>query len=128
MAKYIELTEELQLAMIASARAIENTPKYHGTIFVKDFMSDNPREIPYLQAARVLREKSELPPADVAPVRKGYWRKFVRTRYCGISKDGNPICRNSYIYCCSNCDRRTIIRERYCPHCGSKMDGGIEGA
>lgn len=67
---------------------------------------------------------SDLPPTDVAPVRHGYWRKVVGTRYCGISKDGNPIYRESYSYCCSNCDRGTIIKERYCPRCGAKMDGG----
>lgn len=75
------------------------------------------------QGCRILRE-AEMLIANVAPVRHGYWRKVVGTRYCGISKDGNPIYRESYSYCCSNCDRGTIIKERYCPRCGAKMDGG----
>ena len=68
MAEYIERTEELVLAMNAGARAIENTKRYHGTVYTKDVFSESPQEIPYLQAAKVLREVSDTPAADVAPV------------------------------------------------------------
>lgn len=68
MAEYIERTEELMLAMNAGARAIENTKRYHGAIYTKDVFLESPQEIPYLQAAKVLREVSDAPPADVAPV------------------------------------------------------------
>lgn len=68
MAEYIERTEELMLAMNAGARAIENTKRYHGAIYTKDVFSESPQEIPYLQAAKVLREVSDAPAADVAPV------------------------------------------------------------
>lgn len=68
MAEYIERTEELILAMNAGARAIENTKRYHGVVYTKDVFSGNPQEIPYLQAAKVLREVSDAPAADVAPV------------------------------------------------------------
>lgn len=68
MAEYIERTEELMLAMNAGARAIENTKRYHGAVYTKDVFSDNSQEIPYLLAAKVLREVSDAPPADVAPV------------------------------------------------------------
>lgn len=74
MAEYIERTEELILAMNAGARAIENTKRYHGAVYTKDVFSDNSQEIPYLQAAKVLRETSDAPAADVAPV--------VRCRGC----------------------------------------------
>lgn len=67
MAEYIERTEELMLAMNAGARAIENTKRYHGAVYIKDLHSDNSQEIPYLLAAKVLREASDIPPADVAP-------------------------------------------------------------
>ena len=67
MAEYIERTEEIMLAMNAGARAIENTKHYHGVVYTKDFFSENPQEIPYLQAAKVLREVSDAPAADVAP-------------------------------------------------------------
>ena len=36
MAEYIERTEELVLAMNAGARAIENTRRYHGAVYIKD--------------------------------------------------------------------------------------------
>lgn len=68
MAEYIERTEELVLAMNAGARAIENTKRYHGAIYTKDVFSESPQEIPYLQAAKVLREVSDAPAADVLPV------------------------------------------------------------
>lgn len=68
MAEYIERTEELILAMNAGARAIENTKRYHGAVYTKDVFSESPQEIPYLQAAKVLREVSDAPAADVAPV------------------------------------------------------------
>ena len=68
MAEYIERTEELILAMNAGARTIENTKRYHGAVLTKDVFSESPQEIPYLQAAKVLREVSDAPAADVAPV------------------------------------------------------------
>ena len=68
MAEYIERTEELVLAMNADARAIENTKRYHGVVYIKGLFSENPKEIPYLRAVKVLREASDAPAADVAPV------------------------------------------------------------
>lgn len=68
MAEYIERTKELMLAMNAGARAIENTKRYHGAVYTKDVFSESPQEIPYLLAAKVLREVSDAPAADVAPV------------------------------------------------------------
>ena len=69
MAEYIERTEELILSMRAGSRAISNTKKYHGTIYMSDVFSDNPKEVPYLQASEILYAASEEKPADVAPVR-----------------------------------------------------------
>lgn len=68
MAEYIERTEELMLAMNAGARAIENTKRYHGAVYTKDVFSESPQEIPYLLAAKVLREVSDAPAVDVAQV------------------------------------------------------------
>ena len=68
MDEYIKRTEELMLAMNAGARAIENTKRYHGAVYTKDVFSESPQEIPYLQAAKVLREVSDTPAADVAPM------------------------------------------------------------
>ena len=124
MAEYIERTEELMLAMNAGARAIENTKRYHGAVYIADLFSDNPQEIPYLQAAKVLREVSDAPAADVEPVRRGRWEGYTHSRYCGIDEYGDPIYRDGTVYYCSNpkCRRKTAVKENFCPSCGAKMD------
>lgn len=115
MAEYIERTEELMLAMNAGARAIENTRRYHGTVYSKDVFSETPQEIPYLLAAKVLREVSDASAADVAPV--------VHGRIVGSLEDGRYRRRFS---CCG--EDATMITQwtwpKYCPSCGAKMDGG----
>lgn len=112
MDEYIERTEELMLAMNAGARAIENTKRYHGAIYTKDVFSESPQEIPYLQAAKVLREVSDALAADVAPVVHGRWINYgtgynwcYECSVCGW-KDGYPF----------------EDRHNYCPNCGAKMD------
>lgn len=124
MAEYIERTEELVLAVNAGARAIENTERYHGAVYTKDVLSDNPQKIPYLLAAKVLREVSDTPTADVAPVMRGKWVHI--TRY----NDGERM-----IATCSRCRDRGEVRSIMtefgiweidsprCPSCGAKMDG-----
>lgn len=122
MAKYIERTEELMLAMNAGARAIENTKRYHGAVYIKDLFSEDSREIPYLLAAKVLREVSDAPAADVAPVVHGRW--------IDAPLYGSKNCR------CSECRRlisiqaswRGEIMQKYCPNCGAIMDGGAGNA
>ena len=114
MAEYIERTEELMLAMNAGARAIENTRRYHGAIYTKDVFLESPQEIPYLQAAKVLREVSDAPAADVAPVVHGRWVEKEKYTF-GI------------MYDCSLCENRILDNGHpwnYCPNCGAKMDGG----
>ena len=67
------------------------------------------------------------PAADVEPVRHGRWEGYSHSRYCGIDADGEPAFRDGVVYYCSNpkCRRKTVIKENYCPSCGSKMD--LEG-
>lgn len=125
MAEYIELTEELMLAMNAGARAIENTKRYHGAVYTKDVFADNSQEIPYLLAAKVLREVSDAPSADVAPVVHG------RCPICSGRKILTQDCDNGYsvevdaeqgemsIWQGDTC--LTVISIDYCPNCGAKM-------
>lgn len=115
MAEYIERTEELMLAMNAGARAIENTKRYHGAVYTKDLFSDNSQKISYLLAAKVLREVSAAPAADVSPVVHGRWEwlgpnRLVTDCMCGT---------------CSACKVRSkyIVNTMLCPNCGAKMDG-----
>ena len=89
MAEYIERTEELMLAMNAGARAIENTKRYHSSIYTRDVFSERPQEIPYLQAAKVLREVSDAPAAEVVEV--------VRCRDCKYGTSvwsGSVLCKH----------------------------------
>ena len=66
-----------------------------------------------------------IPAADVEPVRHGRWEWYSHSYYCGIfDADGEPVYRDGVVYYCSNpkCRRKTVIKENYCPSCGSKMD------
>ena len=105
MAEYIERTEELMLAMNAGARAIENTRRYHGAIYTKDVFLESPQEIPYLQAAKVLREVSDAPAADVAPVVHGRW-------VC-VDTDTEQF------FLCNKCKKKEYWESNYCPNCGA---------
>lgn len=67
-------------------------------------------------------EMKNLPAADVAPVVHGKWREVTRSVYCGMDKQGNPIYRDRSVYYCSECNRKTVIKEKCCPDCGAKMD------
>ena len=120
MAEYIERTEELMLAMNAGARAIENTKRYHGTVYTKDVFSESPQEIPYLQAAKVLREVSDAPAADVAPVVHARWisweeaGNFVPSpdrHECSVCHDAAQVLVNGF-----------ELLSDYCPNCGAKME------
>ena len=58
------------------------------------------------------------PAADVAPVRHGRWETYL---------DGDRLMPEQY-YKCSICgDRGYRFRGNYCPNCGAKMDGGVDG-
>lgn len=68
------------------------------------------------------------PAADVVPVVHGRWEEYTRSRYIGCDEYGDPRYVDGVVYYCSNprCRRRTVIKERYCPSCGAKMDGGAD--
>lgn len=80
--------------------------------------SENPKWTPSRVKALIARQKS----ADVATVRRGRWRGFTNPRFCGLDDSGDPIYRDGVLYYCSECARKTVIKERYCPNCGAKMD------
>ena len=121
MADYIERTEELMLAMNAGARAIENTKRYHGAVYTKDVFSESPQEIPYLQAAKVLREASDAPAADVASVVHGRW-EYIQQTLNTLSQLRCPFCAWWSL------DQSIDGIYKYCPNCGAKMDGGDNNA
>ena len=58
---------------------------------------------------RVVQMIHRQPAADVAPVVHGQW-------------EGYSHYRDRVVYYCSICRRKTVIKEKYCPNCGAKMD------
>ena len=126
MAEYIELTEELKLSMCAGARAILNTKKYNGTIYMNDAFSDSPKEIPYLQAAEILYIASEKEPEDVAPVVHGRWENVQETE---MYVPDMKLTITKTAETCSECKARIgfvgakqYLFDTLCPNCGAKMD------
>ena len=53
--------------------------------------------------------------------RTGHWKCFIHNAYHGVDEDGEPIWREVKVYHCDKCNRRTVIKENYCPNCGVKM-------
>lgn len=134
MAEYIERTEELMLAMNAGARAIENTKRYHGVVYTKVVFSESPQEIPYLRAAKVLREVCDVPAADVTPVVYGRWI-FTKRHLWYKDENGNidewrvdngfhngPECQICHTAFCEHCTPDWLTTEckighYYCSEC-----------
>lgn len=64
------------------------------------------------------------PAADVAEVRHGRWEEHTHSCYYGVDEYGEPRWIDRAVYYCYNpkCRRKTVVKEKYCPSCGSKMD------
>ena len=54
----------------------------------------------------------EIPTADIAPVRHGYWVKEKR-----------DVLLHWHCSVCKECYFLEELNAEYCPHCGAKMDG-----
>lgn len=61
-----------------------------------------------------------IPAADVAPVRHGEWIGFDTSYWRWYHDTARTVFSKSFR--CSECGRKTIIREKFCPSCGAKMD------
>ena len=57
----------------------------------------------------------DLPAADVQEVRHGHWE-------CNYDRGAFYI-----VYVCSECGRETLVKENFCPYCGTRMDGDEGG-
>ncbi len=64
-----------------------------------------------------------MPTEDVAPVNHGHWTGFVKSAFHGCDDLGDPIYHDVTVWHCSVCNRKTVIKEKFCPNCGAKMDG-----
>jgi hypothetical protein len=116
MAGYIERTEEIMLAMNAGARAIENTRRYHGAVYSKDVFSEDSQEIPYLLAAKVLREVSDAPTVDAVVV--------TRCKDCKHKGWVQEPCHGKSVDYCKvwDCTLRNL-ETTFCSY-GERKDGG----
>lgn len=58
-------------------------------------------------------------------VRHGRWLSFTGTHYTGREDEyGDPEYKEHVFFVCSNCRRKTVVRENFCPRCGWMMTGG----
>ena len=72
-----------------------------------------------LNVIRVVSEKPDWCPLKEVPT--AYWKEFSQGAYHGQDEYGEPIWRDVIVRHCSRCNRRTVIKENYCPNCGSRM-------
>ena len=107
--------KKIRLAMNAAARVVENSHRFHGELYVRCAGDGMDGEIPYLDAAKILRETAA---KEIALVKHGHW----------IPDYGD----DSWECSCCKCLWTTIggtpkdNNMAYCPECGAKMDGGEE--
>lgn len=71
---------------------------------------------------QVLFDIKAIPKADVEPVKHGKWKGHTSSAYIKTDEFGEPVFKDIKIYHCSKCNRKTVIRECYCPSCRAKMD------
>ena len=66
-----------------------------------------------------------LPTIEAEPVKHGRWKCWTTSKFTGKYKDyDEPEFKDYVYYTCSECYRKSAIKELYCPNCGARMDGG----
>ena len=56
------------------------------------------------------------------------WLSYTGTHYTGKENEyGDPEYKEHVFFVCSNCRRKTVVREKYCPSCGAKMGDAVNG-
>lgn len=78
--------DKLTLAMLAGARAIENTKRYRHATFVHDVSGENPQKVSYYEAAKLLYE--------VASRREPIEWISVKDRLPEVPTDSFPYVKN----------------------------------
>ena len=66
----------------------------------------------YKGYVNAIEDLADIPAADVAPVRHGYWAKEKR-----------DVLLHWHCSACKECFYLDKPNAEYCPHCGAKMDG-----
>ena len=74
-----------------------------------------------------IEELENAPSLDVQPAQIGRWLSFSGTHYTGREDEqGDPEYKEHIFFVCSNCRRKTVVRENFCPRCGWMMTGGAD--
>ncbi len=72
--------------------------------------------------AAVIELMNKQPTVDAEIKKNGKWVQYEREAFYGSDPDGNPIFVNKKYFKHDECGRKTVIKERFCPNCGAKMD------
>ena len=60
-------------------------------------------------------------------MRRGEWLSYTGTHYTGKENEyGDPEYKEHIFFVCSNCRRKTVVREHFCPNCGARMDAAAD--
>lgn len=69
----------------------------------------------------------QMPTIEAEPVKHGSWKGWTTSKFTGKYKDyDEPEFKDYVYYTCSECYRKSVIQELYCPQCGARMDGGVD--
>jgi hypothetical protein len=75
-----------------------------------------------LKAAKCDRESIKELSTIKPEVRHGRWMSYTGTHYTGKENEyGDPEYKEHIFFVCSNCRRKTVVRENFCPNCGARM-------
>ena len=50
------------------------------------------------------------------------WKGWTKSYFKGMDDDDEPIWGRCTYYICSNCGRRTVVADPFCPGCGASME------
>lgn len=78
-----------------------------------------------------LSELQDMLDVETEPVRHSYWESYDTSAYIGTDDEGDPRWAARRFYVCHErgCRYKSVVRSRYCPKCGARMDlGGAENA
>ena len=58
----------------------------------------------------------------VVLVRHSFWEEYDTSSFGGY-KDGEAVWWKRKFFRCERCRKGSVVRSKYCPNCGAKMDG-----
>lgn len=95
--------------------------KIKGLYSLKEYLLENPIEREGHKSLPITLIDYAIQALEQEP-KTGHWKEFIHDAYHGTDEDGEPIWREVTVYHCSQCNRRTVIKEKFCPNCGTKME------